>query len=71
MKQPTSLFNKAIFKSDLKRFWWVSALHTLLIFVSCLLPLYITYGGDARIGFITPHKEYYGSELLDYSIFPI
>lgn len=70
MKQPTSLFNKAVFKSDVKRFWWVSALYTLLIFVSCLLPFYISYSGYERPGFFMAAKDYYGSDLLDYSIFP-
>ena len=70
MKQPTSLFNKAVFKSDLKRFWWVSALHTLLIFVSCLLPLYIAYAGIERPALLRTPNEYYGSDLLGYSIFP-
>lgn len=34
----TSLFNKSLIKSDLKRFWWVSALYALVLFFN--LPFY-------------------------------
>lgn len=70
MKRPASFFNFAIFKSDLKRFWWVSALHAILIFVSCLLPLYITNHEHIGTNTLAYGKTYIRSELLDYSIFP-
>ena len=39
MSLKTLLFNKSIIKSDLKRFWWISALGSIAVFVSCVLPL--------------------------------
>ena len=38
MSSKTSLFDKAIFKSDLKRNWWVMALEMLILVLSCILP---------------------------------
>lgn len=38
MKLKISLFNRHIIKSDLKRFWWVSALYAIILFF--LLPLH-------------------------------
>ncbi|ATW27312.1 DUF6449 domain-containing protein [Candidatus Formimonas warabiya] len=32
MKSKTSLFNKSLMKSDLKRFWWISSLYMLVLF---------------------------------------
>lgn len=40
MNLKTSFFNKSIFKSDIKRFWWISVISTLLILISCVLPVY-------------------------------
>jgi len=34
MNLKTSFFNKSVVKSDLKRFWWVGAISTLLIFLT-------------------------------------
>ena len=39
MSLKTLLFNKSIIKSDLKRFWWISALGSIAVFVCCVLPL--------------------------------
>ncbi len=33
MSLKTSFFNKSIIKSDIRRFWWISALHTVLLFL--------------------------------------
>ncbi|MBR5157027.1 MAG: hypothetical protein IKW59_04580 [Clostridia bacterium] len=70
MKRPASFFNFAIFKSDLKRFWWVSALYSILIFVSCLLPFYITYQGYVVGKALPAERTYLNSNILNYSIFP-
>ncbi len=70
MKRPASFFNFAIFKSDLKRFWWVSALYSILIFVSCLLPFYISYNDYVGRVVLAAERTYMNSSLLNYSIFP-
>ena len=38
MNSKTSCFNSTLIKSDLKRFWWASALTTLLLFLSVVIP---------------------------------
>ena len=40
MSSKTSLFNKSILKSDIKRFWWVALLETLFIFGVSVVPLW-------------------------------
>lgn len=40
MNLRASFFNKSIFKADMKRFWWVSALEALVIFVANVFPQY-------------------------------
>lgn len=40
MSLRTSLFNKSILKSDIKRFWWVALLETLFIFGVSVIPLW-------------------------------
>lgn len=39
MNLKTSFFNKSIFRSDLKRMWWVSALESICIFLSAVFPI--------------------------------
>jgi len=39
MNSKTLLFNKSIIKSDLRRFWWVSALESIAVFITCVLPM--------------------------------
>lgn len=69
MKRQTSCFNMAIFRSDIKRLWWVSALHTLTIFILGLLPLYITYHNKPNImSYVAEH--YIDSTLCDASSVP-
>ena len=43
MSSKISLFNKAIFKSDLKRLWWVMALEMLLLTMTCIIPTIDAY----------------------------
>ncbi len=40
MNSKTSFFNKTIFCSDLKRYWWISALEALLFVIASVIPLY-------------------------------
>lgn len=40
MSSRTSFFNKALFLSDMKRYWWIGAAQTLLLIVGCIIPLY-------------------------------
>lgn len=40
MRSKTSFFNKTLFLSDIKRYWWVSAAETLLLILACVIPLY-------------------------------
>ena len=40
MNLKASFFNKSIFKSDMKRFWWLGLLETFIILLAYLVPLY-------------------------------
>ena len=40
MSLRASLFNKSIYKSDIKRYWWVAFLETLFILAAAVLPVY-------------------------------
>ncbi len=69
MKLRTSYYNSAIFKSNARRFWWVSALYTIAIFVSCVLPLYID-NHDREMFYQGMQTEMYRSSfLLGQSVF--
>ncbi len=70
MKRPASFFNFAIFKSDLKRFWWVSILYSILIFVSSLLPFYISNHNYVGRTVLAAERTFENSRILNYSIFP-
>lgn len=69
MNLQTSCFNSAVFRSDAKRLWWVSALHTLSIFLLCLLPLYMNYH-DTVVLFGEVGEPYENSVLFRYSVVP-
>ena len=43
MNLKTSFFNKSLFKSDLKRFWWIGAVYFALILISYNFPLIKNY----------------------------
>lgn len=45
MSLKISLFNKAFFRSDIKRYWWIGLAQTLLIFVFSVLPVYTSCNG--------------------------
>ena len=69
MNLRTSCFNSAVFRSDVKRLWWVPALHTLSIFLLCLLPFYIDY--HEAIGlFGGASEQYINSALFQCSPVP-
>lgn len=40
MNSRTSLFNKSLFKTDMKRYWWVCLAETLLMFFMTVIPVY-------------------------------
>ncbi len=40
MSLKTSFFDKSLFKSDLKRFWWIGLLETLILAAATTLPVY-------------------------------
>lgn len=40
MSLKTSFFNKSIFRTDIKRFWWISLLETLILIIACVVPFY-------------------------------
>ena len=40
MNSKTSLFSKSIFKSDIKRFWWLGLLNAGIIFTLVVMPVY-------------------------------
>ncbi len=68
MNRQASCFNWALFRSNTKRFWWVSALHLLGILLLGILPLYIDYH-DRAVSFYGA-EHYANSRLLSASIFP-
>lgn len=43
MSLKTSFFNKSLFKSDIKRFWWIGVLETLILFMVFAMPLFQEY----------------------------
>ena len=40
MNLKASFFSKSIFKSDMKRFWWLGLLEMLTLIVAVVIPLY-------------------------------
>lgn len=64
MNSKISFFNKSVFRSDFKRFGWVSALNVLAIFVFFTAP-YLERVFD---GFIRFQKMYIYSELYQMSL---
>ncbi len=40
MSSRTSFFNKALFLSDVKRYWWLCLANTLLLTLCCVVPVY-------------------------------
>ncbi len=40
MNSKTSFFSKSLFKSDIKRFWWLCLLETLILIFACVVPVY-------------------------------
>lgn len=68
MNRQASCFNWALFRSNAKRFWWVSALHLLGILLLGILPLYIDYH-DRAVSFYGA-EHYANSRLLSVSVFP-
>ncbi len=57
MSSRTSFFNKALFLSDMKRYWWIGAAHTLLLIVGCIIPLY---------NMCLYHSSYYGASFYTW-----
>lgn len=64
MNLKISLFNKSVIKSDFKRFWWVSALNTLAIF------LFFTfiYLNEVKHGIPTPESKYIYTDIYRYGL---
>ncbi len=56
MRSKTSFFNKTLFFSDIKRYWWVSAAETLLLILACVIPLYT----ECTFAYINGHETIYG-----------
>ena len=66
MKRQTSFFNFSIFRTDVKRFWWVPVLHFLSLVLFCVVPLW------EKIEYILEYdSNYYGYYDDGYSIFLI
>ncbi len=68
MSLRTSLFNKSIFKSDIKRYWWTSLLDAFLIFIFTVLPIYERVSRGDIIGYsygsISPSWLYFGGIII-------
>ena len=56
MSLKTSFFNKSLFKSDMKRFWWLSVAETFLIMIITVLPFYESL--KRRVSFIGSSYTY-------------
>ena len=39
MNLKTSFFNKSMYRSDMKRLWWISAIEAIFIFLSWSFPI--------------------------------
>lgn len=48
MSLKTSFYNKSVLKSDLKRFWWVGLLETIILFLTNTLPLWYRISDQYR-----------------------
>ncbi len=68
MNLKTSFCNKSIIKSDFKRLWWISALHTLILFLTSVYPFIDGYY-DRYIGisFLASAERFVHSNLYRYS----
>jgi len=71
MNSKISFFNKSFFKSDIKRFWWIGVIETLLLLLTVTIPIYdqCTYAiNDLEYsGYISP--SWLGSMLFfSYSV---
>lgn len=71
MNSRTSFFNKSIFKTDIKRYWWTSLLEAFVIFISTVMPIYnrcINYIEHNGIGYsygrFSPEWLYYGGIIF-------
>ncbi len=60
MNSKTSFFNKTLFNADIKRYWWISAVYTLLLVVGCVIPLY---------NMCLYHSQYYILEFYNWGSF--
>ncbi len=54
MTSKTSLFNKGIYKSALRRYVWGSLLYFIILFVTTALPIILAYDPATVIGYGTP-----------------
>lgn len=68
MNSKTSLFSKSIFKSDIKRFWWLGLLNAGIIFTLVVMPVYNRCIED--IG-ITYYDSMYKKPNWDFGTFMI
>ncbi len=71
MNSRTSFFNKSIFKTDIKRYWWTALLESFIILVSTVMPIYnrcvnyIEYNGIGySYGRFAPDWLYYGGIIF-------
>lgn len=65
MNLKASFFNKSIFKSDIKRFWWLALAETFLIMIVTVIPFYESL--KRRVSFIGS-SYYYEPRWLSGSI---
>jgi len=57
MSLKTSFFNKTLFKSDIKRYWWISALETLMLIIFFVVPFYNNCQWAYNNGEVTVYKS--------------
>lgn len=64
MSLKTSFFNKSIFKSDMKRFWWIGALETVIICLACVLTFYMNCERAIAMDMAGSVPEWLGAILI-------
>lgn len=62
MNSKTSLFNKTIIKTDLRRFWWLGVLNILAILIFAVYPLYMRISYN-NINQYRPERLFISSDM--------
>lgn len=69
MNLKTSFFNKSIYRSDMKRLWWISAIEAIFIFLSWPFPI-MEYISKNPAGY-PPSTAFNNSIIMSYTYVPV